>query len=125
MNMNTLADRVIKAIEASGHNASSIARQIGCSPEAVLQWMSGSTKNIKNEFLFALADITKFNARWLATGDGPEIDSYAMNRHIQHVVAVMEKMPDVVQAEAVKEVDSLAEFAAKLSKLPTNNGTDG
>ena len=75
MKMNTLADRVIKAIEASGHNASSIARQIGCSPEAVLQWMSGSTKNIKNEFLFALADITKFNARWLATGDLGKLDA--------------------------------------------------
>lgn len=125
MSMNTLAERVTKAIETSGNTASSVARQIGCSPEAVLQWMNGSTKNIKNEFLFALADITKFNARWLGTGDGPEIDAYALNRYIQHVVAVMEKMPDVVQAEAVKEVDSLAEFAAKLTKPPSKNGTDG
>jgi transcriptional regulator with XRE-family HTH domain len=125
MQMKTLAERVTKAIETSGHNASSVARQIGCSPEAVLQWMSGSTKNIKNDFLFALADLTNFNARWLGTGDGPEINNYAINKRIQHVVAVMEKMPDVVQAEAVKEVDSLAEFAAKLTKPTSNNGTDG
>ncbi len=123
--MTTLAERVTKAIQTSGHSASSIARQLGCSPEAVLQWMSGATKNIKNEFLFALADITKFNARWIGTGDGPEIDSYTTNRHIQHVVGVMEKMPDVVQAEAVKEVDSLAEFATKLTNPSTNNGTSG
>lgn len=70
--MSTLSERVTKAINESGYNASSAARAIGCSPEAVLQWMNGPTKNLKGEFLFALADLTGFEARWIATGELPE-----------------------------------------------------
>lgn len=70
--MSTLSERVTKAIRESGHSASSAARVIGCSPEAVIQWMNGPTKNLKGEFLFALADLTGFEARWIATGKPPE-----------------------------------------------------
>ena len=34
--------------------------------------MNGPTKNLKGEFLFALADLTGFEARWIATGKLPE-----------------------------------------------------
>lgn len=70
--MSTLSDRVTKAIRESGHSATSASREIGCTPEAVIQWMNGPTKNLKGEFLFAPADITGFEARWIATGAPPE-----------------------------------------------------
>jgi transcriptional regulator with XRE-family HTH domain len=70
--MSTLSERVTRAIKESGHSASSAARIIGCSPEAVIQWMNGPTKNLKGDFLFSLADLTGFEARWLATGKPPE-----------------------------------------------------
>ncbi len=71
--MNLLSERVAHAIKVSGHTPSSVARAIGCTPAAVLQWISGSTKNIKNEYLFALADATGFEPRWIATGQGREL----------------------------------------------------
>ena len=70
--MSTPSDRVTKAIKESGHSATSAAKEIGCTPEAVIQWMNGPTKNLKGDFLFALADLTGFEARWLATGKLPE-----------------------------------------------------
>jgi len=70
--MSTLSERVTKAIRESGHSATSAAKAIGCTPEAVLQWMNGPTKNLKGEFLFSLADLTGFEARWIATGELPE-----------------------------------------------------
>ena len=70
--MSTLSERVKRAIKESGHNATSAAKEIGCTPEAVLQWINGPTKNLKGEFLFALADLTGFEARWIATGELPE-----------------------------------------------------
>lgn len=69
--MRLLSDRVRHAVESSGHTPSSVARAIGCTPAAVLQWISGDTKNIENDLLFALADATGFEARWIGTGEGP------------------------------------------------------
>jgi transcriptional regulator with XRE-family HTH domain len=77
--MRLLSERVRHAIEQSGHTPSSVARAIGCTPAAVLQWVSGDTKNIKNDLLFALADATKFEARWIGTGDGPPQSAAQMN----------------------------------------------
>ena len=84
--MKLLADRVAHAIKASGHTPSSAARAIGCTPAAVLQWVSGKTKNIKNEFLFALADATGFEARWIGTGEGPDRTLAAMNHRINDLI---------------------------------------
>ena len=80
--MNLLSERVAHAIKVSGHTPSSVARAIGCTPAAVLQWISGSTKNIKNEYLFALADATGFEPRWIATGQGRERSLAALNHRV-------------------------------------------
>ena len=79
--MRLLSERVRYAIEQSGHTPSSVARVIGCTPAAVLQWISGDTKNIKNDLLFALADATKFEARWIGTGNGPQQSLAVLNHH--------------------------------------------
>ena len=84
--MRLLSERVRHAIETSGHTPSSVARAIGCTPAAVLQWISGDTKNIKNELLFALADATRFEARWIGTGEGPPQSLAAQNHRVLDLV---------------------------------------
>lgn len=68
----TKPQRVAHVIEQSGQSPAAMARIVGCTPAAIYQWISGETKDIRNEYLFALADATGFNARWIATGEGPE-----------------------------------------------------
>lgn len=103
--MKALHERVSHAITTSGHYASSVARELKISPEAVLMWMDGTTKTIKAENIFKLADLTGFSARWLATGDGPRIDSY-LNTTIQRVVHVMEKLPADEQSKFARMADA-------------------
>lgn len=69
--LKTKGERVAHALDAAGLTPAAAAKQIGCSREAIQQWISGRTKNIKNELLFSFSDLTRFEARWLATGKGP------------------------------------------------------
>lgn len=69
--MDTMNERVTAAIRVSGLSASEVGRRLGVSPEAVLQWMNGPTKNIRMAHLFALARVTGYEAEWLGTGEGP------------------------------------------------------
>lgn len=64
--------RIAYAIAQANQTPASIARMIGCTSAAVYQWIKGDTKDIKNDYLFALADATGFEARWIAIGKGPE-----------------------------------------------------
>lgn len=91
--MPTVNERVTRAITLSGHTPSSVARALGISPEAVLQWMHGPTKNLRNDNLFGLADVTGFSARWIGTGIGPEIETYR-RADIQRALRVMEQLPE-------------------------------
>lgn len=66
------AERIAKAIQASGKQKQQIAAECGVSGPSVSQWISGDSKSLKPENLFALAAATGFNARWLGIGEGPE-----------------------------------------------------
>lgn len=122
-NPSTVHERVTLAIEDSGHNASSAARALRCSPEAVLQWMNGTTKNLRPVNLFALADLTGYSARWLATGEGPHIDSYR-NTTIQHVVHVMENLPSEEQSKLARMADAFAGPASNDDPSTASNKRD-
>lgn len=65
-------ERVAKAIAASGKRKSQIATECGVSNSAVSQWLSGESKSLKPESIYALAKATGFRAEWLALGEGPE-----------------------------------------------------
>ena len=69
--MSTRAERITAAIDSTGLSDAEIARRIGCERPAVAQWKTGATKDLKNDNLFALADLTGYEARWIATGEGP------------------------------------------------------
>ena len=108
MAIQTLAERVAKAINASGKTPAGIAREIGVSPAAVYQWIQGGIKDLRNENLFALADATGFSARWLGTGDGPMVDRYG-SPAVKHVMEVMENLPPAEQAKLARLADAFTE----------------
>lgn len=67
-----LGKRIARAIEVSTADVAVVARACNVTEQAVYSWMRGEVKNLRNENLFALADVTGFNARWLGTGQGRE-----------------------------------------------------
>jgi len=68
-------ERIAKAIAASGKKKGEIAAECGVANSAVTQWISGESKSLRPENLYALAKSTGFRAEWLAIGEGPETDS--------------------------------------------------
>lgn len=70
--MSTLGERVARAINTAECEVSAVSEACGISVQAVYAWKRGEVKNLQGNNLFALADLTKFNARWIATGKGPE-----------------------------------------------------
>lgn len=65
-------ERIKHAIEESNANVQVVADRCDVSVQAVYAWKRGDVKNLRNEHLFELADVTGFEARWIATGKGPE-----------------------------------------------------
>ncbi|RJG10950.1 helix-turn-helix transcriptional regulator [Pseudomonas cavernicola] len=65
-------ERIAKAIAASGKKKGEIAKACGVANSAVTQWISGESKSLRPENLYALAAATGFRAEWLAIGAGLE-----------------------------------------------------
>jgi hypothetical protein len=79
--METLGKRIEHAIAQSGINIAAIAKACDVSVQAIYTWMRDGVKDLRNENLFALADITGFEARWIATGRGPQTPSGDKRKH--------------------------------------------
>ncbi|NBA95532.1 LexA family transcriptional regulator [Pseudomonas sp. R5(2019)] len=67
-------ERIARAIAQSGKKKGQIATECGVANSAVTQWISGESKSLKPENLYALAKATGYRAEWLAIGEGPETD---------------------------------------------------
>ena len=80
--MKLLSERIHHIVEQTGMSPSFIAKHIGVTASAVLQWESGHTKTIRPEHLFKLADLTGFDPRWIGTGDGPEHNIMQSNHRV-------------------------------------------
>jgi len=65
-----MKDRLKEAIDASRLPVPEVAKRLKVSRSAVYQWLAGDTKNLKLENLFAVAEMTGYSAKWLATGQG-------------------------------------------------------
>lgn len=103
--LSTKSGRIAYIVEASGHNPAALAKQLGCAPAAVYQWIDGSTKNLKEHLLWKLADITGFEARWISLGEGP----MKMPMAIKHANQVLVAMEPAALYTAVRLIDTLAE----------------
>ena len=84
--MTTLDERVARAIRESGAPIKDIADAVGVTVQAVYAWRNGRVKDLRNDNLFALADVTGFEARWLGTGELPERSIKAMNHRITELI---------------------------------------
>lgn len=80
----TLGERIKDALDNAKPKLSvaEIAKKVGVGHSAVYPWLSGKTKNLKMEHLFALADATGYSAKWLAieVGTKREIKALANNQ---------------------------------------------
>ena len=103
--LSTKAGRIAYIVEDSGHNPAALAKLLGCAPAAVYQWISGSTKNQKEKYLWKLADVTGFEARWISLGEGP----MKMPVAIKHANQVLNAMEPAALYTAVRLIDTLAE----------------
>jgi transcriptional regulator with XRE-family HTH domain len=65
-------ERIAKAITVSGLKKGEVAAACNVANSAITQWITGESKSLKPENLYALAKATGFNAMWIAIGEGPE-----------------------------------------------------
>lgn len=65
-------ERIAKAIAVSGKKKGEIAAACGVANSAVTQWITGESKSLRPENLYALAKATGFRAEWIAIGEGAE-----------------------------------------------------
>lgn len=124
-----LSERLAKAMEHARLNQIQLATNSKVSQQTISKILLGKQK--KSADLVKLALACGVRAEWLSEEDGemekkePVTVLYSKDPAIQHATMVMEKMEEVVKYEAVKEIDSLAEFAAKLMDTPRENGEKG
>jgi phage repressor protein C with HTH and peptisase S24 domain len=67
-------ERIAAAIKHSKKLKKVIANECGVTGSAVTQWVTGDSKSMKPENLFALAAATGVSAEWLANGTEPMIE---------------------------------------------------
>jgi SOS-response transcriptional repressor LexA len=72
-------ERIARAIALSGKKKGEIASLCGVANSAVTQWITGESKSLRPENLYALAKATGFRAEWLAIGEGSEIEKADSN----------------------------------------------
>lgn len=69
--MNTLQERMKRAVQNSPHIPAEVARLAKISRSAVSGWMNGSIKTINGEHCVVVADVLGVSYAWLAAGVGP------------------------------------------------------
>lgn len=70
--MDTLAERIQIILKETGLTLDALGQVAGVSLQAVHQWSTGKTKNIKNDPLFRLQRKLGYSAEWIGTGKGPK-----------------------------------------------------
>lgn len=108
-----LAARVTEAIETSGVRVATIAERCKISPQAVYDWMNGNTKEISGENLVELAELSGFDARWIAKGILPKVRIYPKTATQARMLEIMQKLPEGQEALALRLVSSVGEPPAK------------
>ncbi|KAB0509650.1 LexA family protein [Pseudomonas moorei] len=79
-------ERIARAIELSGKKKGEIAALCGVANSAVTQWISGESKSLRPENLYALAKATGYRAEWLAIGEGSERETESNVGEARHQV---------------------------------------
>lgn len=102
--MGTLGDRVKRARESIGMNASDFAARIGLSKGSMSKLESGSIRSIKLHTALKIENLTGFSASWVASGEGPEM---ADNPDIDALARAIEALPPEHKAKIEAEIEFL------------------
>jgi transcriptional regulator with XRE-family HTH domain len=114
----TLAERVKEAIESSAVGVAAVAKACGVSPQAVYQWMSGEVLQISGENLVELAEVTGFEARWIARELGPRRRLHPHTTQEAHVLLLMQRLSPY-------QVDLLSKIADSVADPPPKIANEG
>ena len=106
--MSTLSERINEAMGKSGVTVRQVATACGISYQAVRKWLTSETQALDGEHLIALSELTKFEAKWLITGKGPQHREYAQNQPQSLALQAMQKLPQGEQYKIPAFVDLLA-----------------
>lgn len=120
MPLTTQGERIDHALRTSKTSVATAAKECDVSAQSVYAWVRGDTKNLRAEHLFALAELTGFEARWIATGKGPERPIYRRNPRAAEVLKAMESLPEYLVDKLVDDARSLSEIAEKIKRDGTN-----
>lgn len=94
--MNTLGDRLKKALEIRGLKQIDLVKATGAKGSSVSNWLSGKTKNLKGDNLVKAAALLKVSVDWLADGEG-EMDTPPFFQSIS--MTDIHKLPLHVQSD--------------------------
>ena len=98
--------RITEARLFAGLTKSALARELGVTHTAVGLWESGDTKNLKNDHLYKLAEITGYSAQWLATGEGDKFSSAgSLSKEEQQLIAGFRSAGDDVRAMLLRAIE--------------------
>lgn len=121
--LSSRGGRVEFALDQSGFTPTSAAKAIGCKPQAISQWVSRPETNIKNHLLFKFADLTGFEARWIATGVGPQrkaevgegiyVTDPKISRIAQTLLQAQQEGKEYIVEATQKDLDTASELAAR------------
>lgn len=78
MKYSSFGQRIRDTRVELGLRQEDVAQAAGVTVAAVSSWERDETKNMKPPHLFAVADLFKVNARWLALEQGPRFMKAAM-----------------------------------------------
>jgi len=106
--MATLAERVTEAIETSDVSVAAIATACDIAPQSIYQWMNGETKEVMGDHLVELAELTGFEARWIAKEVGPKRRIYAKTAQQVHVLNAMQTMTPYQEGMVAKITDTFS-----------------
>jgi hypothetical protein len=121
MKTDTLGKRIEYALAQSKKSPADASKACHVTAQAVYSWIRDEIKNLRSEHLFELADLTQFEAKWIATGNGPERPAGKMDAKKEEILRAMEDMPDYMVDKVSDDIKSLKRVADHIK----NNGTSG
>lgn len=99
--METLGERLEKALAASEKTQTELAAALGISKASVSDWITGKTKNIRMANLVTAAKILDVRTEWLASGKG-EMRASGLTADEQRLLSLFRRMDSERQEETLR-----------------------
>lgn len=93
MSIQDRLQRVVLHLNSIDVPVATIAKETNVTAQAVYKWRDGNGGKIEPENLFKLADLSGFEARWIATGKGPELAA-DWDERTKNLIAMYRKLDE-------------------------------